>query len=61
MYRPETQVYVQRMEEEKVQKEKGSSADNRSFFAKYEVPEVVRTKPSGVNHIYHQMYHEHVA
>ncbi|XP_071809175.1 ER membrane protein complex subunit 10-like [Asterias amurensis] len=32
---PETQVYVQRMEEEKVQKEKGSSADNRSFFAKY--------------------------
>ncbi|XP_038052524.1 ER membrane protein complex subunit 10-like [Patiria miniata] len=32
---PETQAYVQKIEEEKAQKAKGNSADNRSFFAKY--------------------------
>ncbi|XP_071487582.1 ER membrane protein complex subunit 10-like [Diadema antillarum] len=32
---PETQVYIQKMEEERLQKEKGKGQDNRSFFSKY--------------------------
>lgn len=34
-FRPETQVYIQRMEQEKADKVKGQESDNRSFFAKY--------------------------
>ena len=33
-YRPETQTYIQRMEQEK-EKAKGQQSDNRSFLAKY--------------------------
>ncbi|XP_022082704.1 ER membrane protein complex subunit 10-like [Acanthaster planci] len=32
---PETQAYIQKLEEEKAQKAKGNSGDNRSFLAKY--------------------------
>jgi len=33
--RPETQAYVQKLEQEKIEKAKGQQADNRGFFAKY--------------------------
>ena len=33
--RPETQAYIQKIEEEKAAKQKGDTQDNRSFFAKY--------------------------
>jgi len=33
--RPETQAYIQKLEQEKLEKAKGQQADNRSFFAKY--------------------------
>lgn len=32
---PETQAYIQRMEEEKRARQQGEAGDNRSFFAKY--------------------------
>ncbi|XP_077994417.1 ER membrane protein complex subunit 10-like [Glandiceps talaboti] len=32
---PETQAYVQKLEEEKAQKEKGGSTEQKSFFGKY--------------------------
>ncbi|XP_013389267.1 ER membrane protein complex subunit 10 [Lingula anatina] len=32
---PDTQSYIQRMEQEKAEKAKGQQQDNRSFFAKY--------------------------
>ncbi|XP_033115607.1 ER membrane protein complex subunit 10-like [Anneissia japonica] len=32
---PDTQAYIQKLEDEKQQKAKGAGADNRSFFAKY--------------------------
>lgn len=32
---PETQAYIQKLEQEKMEKAKGQQADNRSFFAKY--------------------------
>ena len=33
--RPETQAYIQKLEQEKIEKAKGQQADNRGFFAKY--------------------------
>ena len=33
--RPDTQSYIQKMEQEKAEKAKGQQADNRSFIAKY--------------------------
>ena len=33
--RPDTQAYIQKMDEEKRQKEGGKGQDNRSFIAKY--------------------------
>ncbi len=35
IFRPDTQAYIQKLEEEKIAKAKGNSTDNRSFFAKY--------------------------
>jgi hypothetical protein len=32
---PETQAYIQKLEQEKIEKAKGQQADNRGFFAKY--------------------------
>lgn len=32
---PETQAYIQKLEQEKMEKAKGQQADNRGFFAKY--------------------------
>jgi hypothetical protein len=34
-YRPDTQTYIQRLEQEKAEKLRGDKTDNRSFFAKY--------------------------
>jgi len=34
-FRPETSLYVKKVEEEKKKKLKGEGEDNRSFFAKY--------------------------
>lgn len=33
--RPETQAYIHKLEQEKMEKAKGQQADNRGFFAKY--------------------------
>ena len=35
MISPETQAYIQKLEQEKIDKAKGQQADNRGFFAKY--------------------------
>lgn len=35
MSRPDTQTYIQRLEQEKSEKLRGDKTDNRSFFAKY--------------------------
>ena len=35
MYSPDTQTYIQRLEQEKAEKQRGDKTDNRSFFAKY--------------------------
>ncbi|RWS16688.1 secreted protein-like protein [Dinothrombium tinctorium] len=32
---PDTQTYIQRLEQEKAEKLRGDKGDNRSFFAKY--------------------------
>jgi len=32
---PQTQAYIEKMEQEKMEKAKGQQADNRSFFSKY--------------------------
>ena len=32
---PDTAAFIQRMEQEKLAKERGETKDNRSFFAKY--------------------------
>ena len=32
---PDTAAFIQRMEQEKIAKERGETKDNRSFFAKY--------------------------
>ena len=35
MFRPDTQTYIQRLEQEKAEKMRGDKTDNRSFLAKY--------------------------
>lgn len=35
LFSPDVAMYVQKLEQEKVAKERGETKDNRSFFAKY--------------------------